>query len=155
MIFTRLDTLYIVLPLLLVFAFFMWRSRKSYLSLSMLPYLRNRIRPVSRFVYLPRVLEFFALVLLAIALLNPVQPLAERTIFNRGLDILLVLDLSWSMQEPIDLEVHWKGEEQESRARRSPGSRRSKKSCWASCKNATVIESVWSSSPRMPMSSLP
>lgn len=104
MIFTRLDTLYIVLPLLLVFAFFKWRRRKSYLSLSMLPYLRNRIRPVSRFVYLPRVLEFFALVVLAIALLNPVQPLAERTIFNRGLDILLVLDLSWSMQEPIDLE---------------------------------------------------
>ena len=70
----------------------------------MLPYLRNRIRPVSRFVYLPRVLEFFALLALAIALLNPVQPLAERTIFNKGLDILLILDLSWSMQEPIDLE---------------------------------------------------
>src|SRR5262245_65700449 len=104
MIFTRLDTLYIVLPLLLVFSFFMWRRRKSYFSLSMLPYLRNRIRPVSRFVYLPRILELFALVLLAIALLNPVQPLAERTIFNRGLDILLVLDLSWSMHEPIDLE---------------------------------------------------
>ena len=53
MIFTRLDSLYIVLPVLLVFAFFKWRRRKSYLTLSMLPYLRNRIRPVSRFVYLP------------------------------------------------------------------------------------------------------
>jgi Ca-activated chloride channel homolog len=104
MIFTRLDTLYIIIPVLLVFAFFKWRRRKSYLSLSMLPYLRNRIRPVSRFVYLPRVLEFFALLVLAIALLNPVQPSAERTIVNKGLDILLVLDLSWSMQEPIDLE---------------------------------------------------
>ena len=93
MIFTRLDTLYIVLPLLLVFAFFKWRRRKSYLSLSMLPYLRNRIRPVSRFVYLPRVLEFLALLVLTIALLNPVQPSAERTIVNKGLDILLVLDL--------------------------------------------------------------
>lgn len=104
MIFTRLDSLYIVLPLLLVFAFFKWRRRISYFSLSMFPYLRNRIRPVSRFVYLPRFLEFFALVVLAIALLNPVQPLAERTIVNKGLDILLLLDLSWSMQEPIDLE---------------------------------------------------
>ena len=61
MIFTRLDSLYIILPLLLVFTFLKWRRRKSYLSLSMLPYLRNRIRPVSRFVYLPKVLEFFAL----------------------------------------------------------------------------------------------
>jgi Ca-activated chloride channel homolog len=104
MIFTRLDSLYIVLPVLLVFAFFKWRRHKSYLTLSMLPYLRNRIRPVSRFVYLPRVLEFFALLALTIALLNPVQPLAERTIMNKGLDILLLLDLSWSMQEPIDLE---------------------------------------------------
>ena len=68
MIFTRLDTLYIVLPLLLVFAFFKWRRRKSYLSLSVLPYLRNRIRPVSRFVYLPRVLEFLALLVLAIGI---------------------------------------------------------------------------------------
>jgi Ca-activated chloride channel family protein len=104
MIFTRLDSLYIIVPVLLVFAFLKWRGRKSYLTLSMLPYLRNRIRPVSRFVYLPRVLEFFALLVLAIALLNPVQPSAERTIFNKGLDILLILDLSWSMQEPIDLE---------------------------------------------------
>jgi Ca-activated chloride channel family protein len=45
-----------------------------------------------------------ALLVLAIALLNPVQPSAERTIFSKGLDILLILDLSWSMQEPIDLE---------------------------------------------------
>jgi Ca-activated chloride channel homolog len=104
MIFTRLDTLYMVLPLLVVSAFFKWRSRKSYLTLSTLPYLHNRIRPVSRFVYFPRILELFALVALAIALLNPVQPLAERTIVNKGLDILLVLDLSWSMQEPIDLD---------------------------------------------------
>ena len=104
MIFTRLDSFYIVLPLLLLFVFLKWRRRNSYLTLSMLPYLRNRIRPVSRFVYLPRVLEFLALLVLAIALLNPVQPSAERTIVNKGLDILLVLDLSWSMQEPIDLE---------------------------------------------------
>ncbi|HXV82925.1 MAG TPA: VWA domain-containing protein [Candidatus Binatia bacterium] len=104
MIFTRLDTLTIVLPLLLVFAFFQWRRRKSYLTFSVLPYLRDRIRPASRFVYLPRVLEFLALLALAIALLNPVQLSADRTIVNKGLDILLILDLSWSMQEPIDLE---------------------------------------------------
>ena len=104
MIFTRLDTLSLILPALLVFAFFKWRRRKSFLTLSMLPYLRNRIRPVSRFVYLPKALEIFALLLLVIALLNPVELSAERTIVNKGLDILLILDLSWSMQEPIDLE---------------------------------------------------
>lgn len=104
MIFTRLDTLSLILPALLVFAFFKWRRRKSFLSLSMLPYLRDRIRPVSRFVYLPKALEFLALLLLVLALLNPVQLSAERTIVNKGLDVLLILDLSWSMQEPIDLE---------------------------------------------------
>jgi hypothetical protein len=104
MIFTRLDSLYIVIPMLAVFALFKWWRRKSYLTLSMFPYIGNRIRPVSRFVYLPRVLELLALLALGIALLNPVQPSAERTIVNKGLDILLVLDLSWSMQEPIDLE---------------------------------------------------
>ena len=104
MIFTRLDTLSLILPVLVVFAFVKWRRRKSFLTLSMLPYLRDRIRPVSRFVYLPKALEFLALLLLVIALLNPVQLSAERTIVNKGLDILLILDLSWSMQEPIDLE---------------------------------------------------
>ena len=105
MIFTRLDSLYIVVPMLLVFALFKWWRRKSYLTLSMFPYIGNRIRPVSRFVHLPKALNFLALVGLVIALLNPVQPSAERTIVNKGLDILLVLDLSWSMQEPIDLEA--------------------------------------------------
>jgi Ca-activated chloride channel homolog len=104
MIFTRLETFYFILPLLAVFLFFKWRKRRSYLTHPMLPYLQHRIRPVSRFVYLPKVLEFLALVALVIALLNPVRPSAEHTIVNKGLDILLLLDLSWSMQEPIDQE---------------------------------------------------
>lgn len=104
MIFTQLDTLYIILPLLLVFGFFKWRRRKSYLTHPMLPYLRNRIRPVSRLVYVPKILELLALLVLVIALLNPVQPSAEHSVINKGLDILLLLDLSLSMQEPIDLE---------------------------------------------------
>jgi Ca-activated chloride channel family protein len=104
MIFTELDSLYIILPLLMVFGFFKWRRHKSYLAHPMLPYLRNRIRPVSRFVYLPKVLEFLAFLVLGIALLNPVKPSAEHSIINKGIDILLILDLSLSMQEPIDLE---------------------------------------------------
>ena len=104
MIFTRLDTLQFILPLLLLGFFFKWRRRSSYLTHPMFPYLRNRIRPVSRLVHLPKVLELLALLVLAIALLNPVQPSAEHSIVNKGLDILLLLDLSWSMQEPIDWE---------------------------------------------------
>jgi Ca-activated chloride channel family protein len=104
MIFTRLDTLTIILPLMLLLFFFKWRRRKSYFTHSMLPYFRKQIRPVSRLVHLPKVLEFSALLVLTLALLNPVQPSAEHTIINKGLDILLLLDLSWSMQEPIDLE---------------------------------------------------
>ncbi len=104
MIFTRLDVLYIIVPLLLVLAVLLLRGRKTYLAHPMFPYIQGRIRPVSRFVHLPRVLELMALLALTLALLHPVLPTAERTLVNRGLDILLVLDLSWSMQEPIDTD---------------------------------------------------
>ena len=103
MIFTRLDSLYIILPVLLVFAFLKWRRRKSYLTLSMLPYLRNRIRPVSRFVYLPRVLELFALLVLAI-----------RAIFGRlrqakDFEMLFVQEL-WIETKKKTLRVSLDGE---------------------------------------------
>jgi Ca-activated chloride channel family protein len=43
-----------------------------------------------------------ALPVLAVALLNPVKTSAEHFIVNKGLDIILLLDLSLSMQEPMD-----------------------------------------------------
>jgi Ca-activated chloride channel family protein len=64
----------------------------------------TKIRPASRLVYFPRFLEFLSLGFLVVAVLDPVLPAAERLIAKRGLDIIMVLDLSSSMQEPIDLK---------------------------------------------------
>lgn len=104
MIFTHAESLYIIAPLLLALSFYSWRRRPSYLTHPLLAYLQSRIRPASRWVYLPRVLEVFALLALGLALLNPVKTSAEHFIVNKGLDILLILDLSLSMQEAIDTE---------------------------------------------------
>ncbi|MGH7774089.1 MAG: vWA domain-containing protein [Candidatus Binatia bacterium] len=104
MIFTRLDLLYGLLPLVLLVLFIKWRRRKSYFTHPLLFYLRERIRPASPLVHLPGMLEYLALGLLLIAVINPVLPSGEHSVMKEGLDIILVLDLSSSMQEPIDLK---------------------------------------------------
>jgi Ca-activated chloride channel family protein len=62
------------------------------------------MRPASRLVYLPGFLELVSLGLLVVALLDPVLPASQRLIAKQGLDIIMVVDLSSSMQEPIDLK---------------------------------------------------
>lgn len=102
MIFTRLDILYSLLPLALLVLLIKWRRRKNYFTHSLLLYLRDRIRPVSSLVHLPRLLEFLALGCLVIALMNPVLPSTEHLIARKGLNIILVLDLSGSMHDPLN-----------------------------------------------------
>ena len=102
MIFTRLDLLYILLPLLLLVSLVKWQRGKNYFAHPLLFYLRSRIRPASSFVHLPKLLKVLALGFLLIAVLNPVLPSADYRVMQEGLNILLVLDLSSSMQEPID-----------------------------------------------------
>jgi len=107
MIFTRLDLLTILLPFTLLMLVFKWRRKKNYFAHPLVSYLRQRIRPAPSIVYLPKLLEYLALGLLLIALLNPVLPSGEYLVRKEGLDILLILDLSSSMQEPIDLRGTW------------------------------------------------
>lgn len=104
MIFTRLDLLYYLLPAVLLVSVLKWRKKKFYLTHPLLPLLREKIKPVSSVVHLPKLLEFTALALLLVALLNPVLPSGEYLVKRQGLDILLILDLSTSMQEPINPE---------------------------------------------------
>lgn len=104
MIFTRLDLLMTLLPLTVLILVFKWRKRKNYLAHPLLFYLLTRIRPAPSIVHLPKWLEVLALGSLLLALLNPVLPSAEHAVINEGLDILLVLDLSSSMQEPMDFK---------------------------------------------------
>ena len=104
MAFTRLDLLTYLFPFLIFILILKWKKKKNYLAHPLLFYLRSRIRPASSIVHLPNWLEGLALGSLLLALLNPVLPSAEHLVISEGLDILLILDLSSSMQEPLDLK---------------------------------------------------
>lgn len=101
--FARLDLLWVLIPLVASVLAVRWRRPRSYFTHPLLHYLKTRIRPASRLVYLPRFLELLSLGLLVVALLDPVLPASQRLIAKKGLDIIMVVDLSSSMQEPIDL----------------------------------------------------
>jgi len=101
--FARLDLLWFLIPLVASVLAVRWRRPRSYFTHPLLHYLKTRIRPASRLVYLPRFLELLSLGLLVVALLDPVLPASQRLIAKKGLDIIMVVDLSSSMQEPIDL----------------------------------------------------
>jgi Ca-activated chloride channel family protein len=102
--FAHLDLLWVIVPLITLLLVLRWRKPRSYFTHPHLLLLRARIRPASRLVYLPRFLELVSLGLLIIAALDPVLPAAQRIIAKSGLDLIMVLDLSSSMQEPIDLK---------------------------------------------------
>ena len=64
--FTRLELLWILLPLIAAVLALRWRRRRSYFTHPLLHYLQTRIRPASRLVYLPRFLELLSLGLLIV-----------------------------------------------------------------------------------------
>jgi Ca-activated chloride channel family protein len=103
MIFSQPERLLVLLPVVLLVLLVAWRRKKPFLSHPLLFHLVGKLRPASRLIYLPRVLELLALGILVLALLSPVLPLAQYTVSNEGLDIVLTLDLSSSMEEPIDM----------------------------------------------------
>lgn len=107
--FNRLDHLYWLLPILalLLLVRLVRRRRRPYFAHPLLFYLCGRLRPVLPFVHLPKLLEFAALGALLIAVLDPVLPSADYYVMKQGLDILLILDLSSSMQEPMDPRGAW------------------------------------------------
>ncbi len=102
--FAQFELLWFFLPLIVLLFLSRWKRRKSYFTHPLLFYLKQRIRPASPLVYLPRLLEFASLAFLIVALLDPVLPSAERFVAKKGLDIIMVVDLSSSMQEPIDIK---------------------------------------------------
>jgi Ca-activated chloride channel family protein len=78
-----------------------WRLRRRLGIAVTTPWIfgrRYRASPIRR---LPAVLLVAGLALIGVALLDPVLPFAESRIHSQGLDIVIALDLSSSMQEPI------------------------------------------------------
>ncbi len=103
MIFSQPERLLVLLPAALLILLIAWRRKKPYFVHPLLFHLVGKLRPASRLIYLPRALELLAFGALLLALLNPVLPYAQYAVSNEGLDIVLTLDLSSSMEEPIDM----------------------------------------------------
>jgi Ca-activated chloride channel family protein len=102
-IFSAPERLIWLLPLVGLVLLMAFKRRKPHIVHPFLMQIIARLRPASRWIYLPRSLEILALLALLPALLSPVLPLSRYAVSNEGLDILLTVDLSSSMEEPIDL----------------------------------------------------
>jgi Ca-activated chloride channel family protein len=103
MIFLQPEHLWLLLPGALLVLLIAWRRRKPYVAHPLLSHLLGKLQPPPRWTYLPKVLELLALCALLLALLDPVLPSAQYAVSNEGLDIVLTVDLSSSMEEPIDM----------------------------------------------------
>jgi len=98
--FLELRLLYIVLPLLVIIvANRFWRP--PFLTHPMVSYLRAHLRKASPLVRLPHVFLWIGVVSLLLACLRPAIPFTLQQISRGGLQIMLVLDISSSMNQII------------------------------------------------------
>jgi len=78
-----------------------WRLRRPFAASTTVGWI-DRASRASMFRRLPLLTLAAALALTACALMDPVLPYSESEVRSRGLDIVVVLDLSSSMQEPME-----------------------------------------------------
>lgn len=100
MAFQHLEWLFVAVPalaLLLVWRF--WRRR--YWSHSLIEHFGEEIGGAHPIVRVPAILEVAAIGLLLVALLGPVYPFTQTRVERGGLQIMFVVDLSQSMEEPL------------------------------------------------------
>jgi len=79
-----------------------WRLRRRLGAAITTPWIFGRAYRASPLRRLPVAMMVVALLLIGIALLDPVLPYSESQIHSQGLDIVIALDLSSSMQEQMD-----------------------------------------------------
>ena len=101
MAFQNLAWLYVALPALVVF-FLLRYWRRNYWGHSLVEQLDDEIGAAHPIWRLPRFLEVAALGFLLVALLGPIYPFIVNRVERGGLQIMFVLDLSQSMEEPIE-----------------------------------------------------
>jgi Ca-activated chloride channel family protein len=100
MAFQHLDWLFVAVPALAVLlAWRYWRRR--YWSHSLVEHFGDEIGGAHPILRLPRVLEAAAIGLLLVALAGPVYPFTQTRVERGGLQIMFVVDLSQSMEEPL------------------------------------------------------
>lgn len=98
--FEQLDLLYkVLIPVFLLLAFIQWRKKKHFLAHSLVSHpIMPSMKP-SSLRLLPRIFLIIALVAAGLALMEPRITFQEGVTQLEGLDIVLVVDLSSSMQE--------------------------------------------------------
>ena len=100
MMFQHLQWIYVAVPVLLIaVAVRFWR--RHYWGHSLVPHLRKEIGGPNPVLRMPNVLEGTAVGFLLIALLGPIYPFVLNRIERGGLQIMIVLDLSQSMEESL------------------------------------------------------
>ena len=100
MAFQHLEWLFVAVPALALLA--AWRFwRRRYWSHSLIAHFGEEIGGAHPIVRLPRILEAAAIVLLLVALAGPVYPFTQTRVERGGLQIVFVVDLSQSMEEPL------------------------------------------------------
>jgi len=119
--FAELDTLYILAPVLIALLVIQWRKRKHYMAHSLASHpIINSMRP-SYLRLLPKVLVLAGVVVAGVTLLEPRITFKEGVTELQGLDIVLVVDLSSSMQEILG---GWEEHKEFYEARSKGGDRR-------------------------------
>lgn len=80
-----------------------WRRRRTFVAFSTADWIHRLGHRPSRLRRLPAIAATIAFALIVAALMDPVVPYSEAQVTARGLDIVLVVDLSSSMQEVMGL----------------------------------------------------
>jgi Ca-activated chloride channel family protein len=100
MTFQHLQWIYAAVPLLLI-AVIVRFWRRHYWGHSLVGHLRNEIGRPNPILRMPTILEGAAVCFLLVALLGPVYPFVLNRIERGGFQIMIVLDLSQSMEKPL------------------------------------------------------
>lgn len=104
LIFLKPYNLWLVLVAALLFLGFRFYKHRKFLSVTTFGITRSVIKRPSVVRSLPEMLLGISVILLLIAAMDPVLPMAQQEVESQGLDIVIVMDLSESMQEVMDRE---------------------------------------------------
>lgn len=102
--FLRPDYGWWLLGALAVLLVIQWRRRRRYAASTTVGWIDGASR-ASLMRRVPSLALFAAMALAGVAFMQPVLPFAEAEVKSRGLDLVMVLDLSSSMQEPIGIQA--------------------------------------------------
>jgi Ca-activated chloride channel homolog len=94
-----------VLGTLAALALLRWRLRGRFVASTTVRWLHAHVYRASIVRRLPVAIVLVTAALIGLALMEPVLPFSEATVQSRGLDIVMVLDLSSSMQEEMDASL--------------------------------------------------